>query len=91
MLLVQGTAFNWPEPNHFRIVTLPREDDLEMAINRFGRFLSTTVSNRFCCQRLPRKPFYLHPARTPQNIRSCYQQIAAGNVVYELLFAHLPV
>ena len=40
VLLVQGTAFNWPEPNHFRIVTLPREDDLEMAINRFGRFLS---------------------------------------------------
>ncbi|VUC80161.1 aminotransferase [Salmonella sp. NCTC 11881] len=40
VLLVQGTAFNWPWPDHFRIVTLPREDDLEMAINRFGRFLS---------------------------------------------------
>ncbi len=27
VLLVQGTAFNWPWPDHFRIVTLPREDD----------------------------------------------------------------
>ncbi|VDZ99119.1 aminotransferase [Salmonella enterica subsp. enterica] len=44
VLLVQGTAFNWPWPDHFRIVTLPREDDLEMAINRFGRFLSRLPS-----------------------------------------------
>ena len=28
VLLVQGTAFNWPWPDHVRIVTLPREDDL---------------------------------------------------------------
>ncbi len=27
VLLVQGTAFNWPWPDHVRIVTLPREDD----------------------------------------------------------------
>jgi alanine-synthesizing transaminase len=39
VLLVHGTAFNWPEPDHFRIVTLPRVDDLEMAISRFARFL----------------------------------------------------
>lgn len=39
VLLVQGTAFNWPHPDHFRIVTLPREDDLEMAIQKFGRFI----------------------------------------------------
>lgn len=39
VLLVQGTAFNWPHPDHFRIVTLPRENDLEMAIQRFGRFI----------------------------------------------------
>ncbi|ELX8379653.1 pyridoxal phosphate-dependent aminotransferase [Providencia vermicola] len=39
VLLVQGTAFNWPEPDHFRIVTLPYADDLEMAINKFGRFI----------------------------------------------------
>lgn len=39
VLLVQGTAFNWPYPDHFRIVTLPREDDLDMAIQKFGRFI----------------------------------------------------
>ncbi|MEZ5530051.1 MAG: pyridoxal phosphate-dependent aminotransferase [Porticoccaceae bacterium] len=39
ILLVQGTAFNWPDPDHFRIVFLPREDDLEEAIMRLGRFL----------------------------------------------------
>lgn len=40
VLLVQGTAFNWPNRDHFRIVFLPREDDLTKAINRFGDFLS---------------------------------------------------
>ncbi|MGD8175338.1 pyridoxal phosphate-dependent aminotransferase [Marinimicrobium sp. ARAG 43.8] len=39
VLLVQGTAFNWPEPDHLRIVFLPREDDLTKAIQRFGEFL----------------------------------------------------
>ena len=39
ILLVQGTAFNWPTPDHFRIVFLPREDDLEEAISRLARFL----------------------------------------------------
>lgn len=39
VLLVQGTAFNWPHPDHFRIVTLPRENDLEMVIQKFGRFI----------------------------------------------------
>ncbi|MEY0571570.1 aminotransferase, partial [Providencia huaxiensis] len=39
VLLVQGTAFNWPHPGHFRIVTLPRENDLEMAIQKVGRFI----------------------------------------------------
>jgi hypothetical protein len=29
LLVVQGTAFNWPWPDHFRVVTLPRVDDLE--------------------------------------------------------------
>lgn len=41
VLLVQGSGFNWPEPDHFRIVTLPHVEDLEMAIGRFERFLST--------------------------------------------------
>ncbi|MDX2349373.1 MAG: aminotransferase class I/II-fold pyridoxal phosphate-dependent enzyme, partial [Porticoccus sp.] len=39
ILLVQGTAFNWPNPDHFRIVFLPREDDLEEAIGRLSNFL----------------------------------------------------
>lgn len=41
LLIVQGTAFNWPNPDHFRVVTLPRVDDLEQAIKRIGNFLST--------------------------------------------------
>ena len=39
ILLVQGSAFNWPEKNHFRIVFLPRKEDLTDAIGRFGQFL----------------------------------------------------
>lgn len=39
VLLVHGTAFHWPCPDHVRIVTLPRVDDLKMAIGKFGRFL----------------------------------------------------
>ena len=38
--VVQGTGFNWPYPDHFRIVTLPRADDLDAAIARIGRFLA---------------------------------------------------
>ncbi len=41
LLIVQGTAFNWPWPDHFRVVTLPRLDDLEQAIGRIGNFLRT--------------------------------------------------
>ncbi len=41
LLIVQGTAFNWPWPDHFRVVTLPRVDDLELAIRRIGNFLKT--------------------------------------------------
>ncbi|OAN13581.1 aminotransferase [Photobacterium jeanii] len=41
VLLVHGTGFNWKKPDHFRIVTLPRVDDLEMAIGRLERFLHT--------------------------------------------------
>ena len=39
MLLVQGTAFNWQDTQHFRIVFLPREDELTDAMSRFGHFL----------------------------------------------------
>ena len=41
ILVVHGTGFNWPHPDHFRIVTLPHVDDLEEAIERIGNFLSS--------------------------------------------------
>src|SRR6218665_180773 len=40
VMLVQGTGFNWPTPDHFRIVFLPHEDDLREAIGRVARFLA---------------------------------------------------
>ncbi len=39
ILLVQGTAFNWREPDHFRVVFLPQADELKRAVNALGRFL----------------------------------------------------
>lgn len=39
VLLVHGRAFNWPEPDHFRIVFLPHKDTLEQAIHKLGVFL----------------------------------------------------
>jgi alanine-synthesizing transaminase len=41
VMLVQGTGFNWPKSDHFRIVFLPHEDDLREAIGRLARFLET--------------------------------------------------
>jgi alanine-synthesizing transaminase len=41
VMLVQGTGFNWPTPDHFRIVFLPHEDDLREAINRIAKFLES--------------------------------------------------
>ncbi|HET9172648.1 MAG TPA: pyridoxal phosphate-dependent aminotransferase [Actinospica sp.] len=40
-LVMHGTAFNWSEPDHFRIVTLPHVKDLEAAIEGLERFLAT--------------------------------------------------
>jgi alanine-synthesizing transaminase len=39
VLIVQGTGFNWPTPDHFRLVFLPNSDDLHDAIGRIARFL----------------------------------------------------
>ena len=39
VLLVQGSGFNWPKPDHFRVVFLPNADDLTEAIGRIARFL----------------------------------------------------
>jgi alanine-synthesizing transaminase len=41
VLLVQGSGFNWPHPDHFRVVFLPNVDDLAEAIGRIARFLET--------------------------------------------------
>jgi alanine-synthesizing transaminase len=41
VLLVHGSGFNWPQPDHFRVVFLPHEDDLKEAIGRVARFLET--------------------------------------------------
>jgi len=45
LLLVQGSAFHWPEPDHFRLVFLPAEDELKDAINRLRRFFSHYQQN----------------------------------------------
>ncbi len=39
VLIVQGTGFNYPTPDHFRLVFLPHEDDLAEAVGRIARFL----------------------------------------------------
>ncbi|MDO8369941.1 MAG: pyridoxal phosphate-dependent aminotransferase [Candidatus Nitrotoga sp.] len=39
VLVVQGTGFNWPDSDHFRVVFLPNADDLVEAIGRIARFL----------------------------------------------------
>lgn len=39
VLIVQGTGFNWPTPDHFRLVFLPNADDLTEAVGRIERFL----------------------------------------------------
>jgi len=39
VLLVQGSGFNWHQPDHFRVVFLPNTDDLTEAIGRVARFL----------------------------------------------------
>ncbi len=39
VLLVQGSGFNWAQPDHFRVVFLPNADDLTEAMVRIARFL----------------------------------------------------
>ena len=39
VLIVQGTGFNWPAPDHFRVVFLPNSDDLIDAVGRIATFL----------------------------------------------------
>ena len=39
VLLVPGKGFNWPHPDHFRIVFLPAVDELKESLQRLGNFL----------------------------------------------------
>ncbi|WP_299570217.1 pyridoxal phosphate-dependent aminotransferase [uncultured Williamsia sp.] len=40
ILVVQGTGFNWPRPDHLRLVTLPWTRDIVDAVERLGNFLA---------------------------------------------------
>ncbi|WP_416400422.1 pyridoxal phosphate-dependent aminotransferase [Alicycliphilus denitrificans] len=40
VMLVQGSGFNYPDNQHFRIVFLPHEDDLREAVSRLAGFLA---------------------------------------------------
>ena len=51
VMLVQGTGFNWPQPDHFRIVFSPHEDDLREAIGRIASFLESYRNNAGTSQR----------------------------------------
>jgi alanine-synthesizing transaminase len=41
ILVTHGTGFNWPRPDHFRMVTLPDVTVLEEAIGRIAEFLAS--------------------------------------------------
>lgn len=40
LLIVHGSGFNWKEPDHFRIVYLPRVEVLETAVEKLSSFLA---------------------------------------------------
>ena len=39
LLIVHGSGFNWKDPDHFRVVYLPRIEVLEDAMGKLGEFL----------------------------------------------------
>ena len=41
ILVVHGTGFNWPTPDHLRVVILPEQRDLQEALERMGNFLAS--------------------------------------------------
>ncbi|MEW5967557.1 MAG: pyridoxal phosphate-dependent aminotransferase [Pseudomonadota bacterium] len=46
VLVVQGSGFNWPHPDHIRVVFLPHEEDLIEAMSRMSRFLDRQRAHR---------------------------------------------
>ncbi|HPH02470.1 MAG TPA: pyridoxal phosphate-dependent aminotransferase [Spirochaetota bacterium] len=43
VLVVQGTGFNWPDTDHFRLVFLPEEEQLKQAVEGIGRYLGSVA------------------------------------------------
>jgi alanine-synthesizing transaminase len=41
ILFIQGSGFNWPAPDHFRVVFLPTVEELREAFGKIGKFLET--------------------------------------------------
>ena len=41
ILVVPSSGFDWPDPDHFRIVMLPEAEELRSAMQRLGKFLET--------------------------------------------------
>ena len=41
VLIVPGSGFNWQEPDHFRIVYLPRVEELDAAMDKVKDFFAT--------------------------------------------------
>ena len=40
ILIIHGGGFNWKQPDHFRVVYLPRVEVLEQAAKKIAGFLS---------------------------------------------------
>ena len=45
VLMVQGSGFNWPKPDHFRVVFLPHVEQLRDAMGRLAHFLTAIGNN----------------------------------------------
>ncbi|MEG0379534.1 MAG: aminotransferase, partial [Eubacterium sp.] len=43
VLIVQGTGFNWNEPDHFRVVFLPAPTELNETMDRLQRFMGSYI------------------------------------------------
>ena len=46
VLIVPGSGFNWKQPDHFRLVYLPRNEVLAEATDKLAQFLSTYRQSR---------------------------------------------
>lgn len=46
ILITPGTGFNWPFPDHFRIVFLPDAEQLTDAVARIGKVLESFVNEK---------------------------------------------